>query len=232
MKLRFFTLMGIGLLFSGLSIGAPLLTGLTTFSANATGASSGGQLWNTVGGDGFYNLYVTQPNTSLAGPFLNSGNAASTSISVDLSAPGAYTFYILGEPGTSISHFGLNLFFDGIGATPGITVYRPINGGGSIDTTTAATRSLNGGSTPGAGSLTYTSGDTVVTLTDYSWFTNASTGLPTVDRIQAYASTPNASADFRGLFVLEVVSTAIPEPGTWALLLVGLAGLGFAKNRF
>jgi hypothetical protein len=46
-----------------------------------------------------------------------------------------------------------------------------------------------------------------------------------------FSDTPGGNSDFRGLFVLDVTYD-IPEPGTWALLLVGLVGLGFAKNRF
>jgi hypothetical protein len=208
----------------------PVLTGLINYSTNWTGGVSGGEFWNTGGGDIFYNLYVTAPNSSLGGTLLNSGNAAATNISFDLSTPGTYTFYILGEYGGTAPRYGLNLFFND-SSTPGITAIRSVNGRRTVSSTGANSVSLTGGITPGANTLAYSDDRYTVTLTDYGWYNSASAGLPAADRTSRYSSAASSITDYRGSFVLDVTTHA-PEPGTWALLLMGLVGLGFAKNRF
>jgi hypothetical protein len=135
-----------------------------------------------------------------------------------------------GEAGGVRPHFGLNLFFDNVPTAPGITVFAPINGG-AIATTGANTVTLAGASTPGANSLSYSSGGTTVTLTDYAWFAPTATGLPVGNRISMFSDTPGGNRDFRGFFVVDVTYD-IPEPETWTFLLLGLLGLGFARKRF
>lgn len=70
-----------------------------------------------MGGDPFFNLYVSLGGVSPFFPLANSGNGAGTSISIPL-VPGLNTFGIRGEPGSVQPFFSLNLFFDGNNATP------------------------------------------------------------------------------------------------------------------
>ena len=81
-----------------------VLTGLTEFSTDASGNFSGGQLWNTVNGDGANNLYIADGGP--AGTFHNSGDGASTAPSMNLQI-GTNAFAIFGEPGLAISSYGL-----------------------------------------------------------------------------------------------------------------------------
>ena len=89
-------------LLAALGVGqAATLTGIVAFNTASTGAS-GGQGWNTLGNppgssELLWNLYLTQQGSGLNGAFINTGGAAATSINIDLSVPGTYTFYYLAE---------------------------------------------------------------------------------------------------------------------------------------
>ena len=134
-----------------------VLTGLTEFSTDASGNFSGGQLWNTVNGDGANNLYIADGGP--AGAFLNSGDGASTAPSINLQI-GTNAFAIFGEPGLAISSYGLNLFFDGSNAA-GISVFAPVRSGPAIPAFSANSGTSTGGNLPhlnrvsGAGTLSF-----------------------------------------------------------------------------
>jgi hypothetical protein len=191
------------------------LTGAVHFSAGAAGEYTGGQLWNTVGGDGLYNLYLIE-----SGSPVNSGNGASTSPNFALVAGNTYVFEIRGEPGANFANFGLNLMFDGLTA-PSISVFRQVNGGGSIAANSNAnTGALTGATVAGSGVLSFVSGADTITLTDYSWFVSPTAAS---DAVNAFNNTPSGANDFIGSFTLEVTTeTAIPEPATLVLLAAGL----------
>lgn len=114
----------LGALVSILALAAPArattLTGLIEFSTGVTGAVSGtngggpnnSQVWNTLGGDSPFNLYVA-PGAFPGGAFVNSGNGPTTSIGIAL-VPGANVFTLWGTtlPGGfgEEAFFSLNLF--------------------------------------------------------------------------------------------------------------------------
>ncbi|MFT3685776.1 MAG: hypothetical protein QM783_12775 [Phycisphaerales bacterium] len=74
---------------------AQTLTDLVLYRTTPTGASIG-EGWNTRSTDAIYNLYLRD-----AGGFINTGNSATTNISIDLSTPGVYTFEYFGDTGAA-----------------------------------------------------------------------------------------------------------------------------------
>jgi hypothetical protein len=218
---------------------AGFLTGAVQFSTDSNGTFSGGQVWNTFADIGVFNLYVTQANSGINGAFLNSGNTnPATRIHVELSAPGTYTFYMFGQPGFSVSHFGLNLFFNSDDVNPGISVFAPLttttvaNPPFSANSSSSTPRLQDSLSLPfvsAAGTLVFSDGATNVRLTDYGWSDPA---VKILNRVQAFNNTPDGVNDFVGHFTLEV--TAVPEPGSLTLFCIGavsLASYGWRRRR-
>jgi hypothetical protein len=83
---------------------------------------------------------------------------------------------------------------------------------------------LNMNVAPGANSLSFQQGNTLVTLAQYSW---ADPSCYNVDRISAPFGSYGAIGqdgvpDWVGLVTLNV--TAVPEPGSCALLILALCG--------
>ncbi len=223
-------------LMTAASVTAATLTGLTEFKTDATGAwPIGNPAYNTFGADGTWNLYVTSANSGQNGSFLNSGNAAAAGINVDISVPGTYTFYIFGQ-GASTGTYGLNLFFNGVlpQAAPQISVFGAVNGTAFSANGASATlpRSYNGGTFPGANTLTFIDGISTVQLTHYAWYNSTSTGIPTADRVQPFDGTPGSGLDSRGYFTLEVTGpSSIPEPATVGVFALGLTALAIIRHR-
>jgi hypothetical protein len=215
-----------------------VLSGLIGFSADSTGAASEGNFWNTLGPPDDtidrFNLYVTQPNTGIVGPFLNSGNGSGTSISVPLS-PGNFQFFIFGTEVRALpfSFAGLNLFFNGNNAMPGISVFAPVDESPSPPVPAFAannsplTADLTSLTTPGAGTLAFTAGGLLVRLTGYRF------SVPTVedlDRISPYIDAPDGFADLVGSFTVQV--TVVPEPSSIICFGLGMVSLvGYAGWR-
>ena len=187
---------------------SPALSGLVNFGATASGAYAGVDIWNTLGGDSNFNLYVAA--NSQTGAFLNSGDSSAASINTPL-LPGNYTFALFGEPGPELSNFGLNLFFNGNNSAPGISVFAAQDVEPSPPfpafTANSSTSALTLAGTPvaGAGTLVYTDGTTTVTLTDYSWSRPAVFSL---NRVQGFNNTSGGGNDFVGALSLNVTANA------------------------
>jgi PEP-CTERM motif-containing protein len=205
---------------------ATTISGLIEFSTDSNGNTSG-QGWNTVGGDGVFNLYVASGPISASPTFLNSGNSSSTSISIPLPA-GTHTFSIYADSEPTLSHYGLNLFFNGNNSTPGISVFAALR-----TSSTQPSFAANGGLTrteafgfvPGANTLTFADGPITVTLTDYFFSSPSQLGF---DVVSPFNNIPDGFNDFGGQFTV----TVTPEPGTLLLLGSGLAVLGALRKRY
>ncbi len=207
------------------------LTGAILFSADSSGAASGFESWNTLGGDGIYNLYVT--TGELGDPFINSGNSALTSISIPLS-PGTHTFSIFGERATqgAISHYGLNLFFNG-SASPDLSVFAPRTTSSTppyaafTANSSANTFKLDTSPVPAAGTLSYVFSGQIITLTGFFWA--APETVFGMDRVSPANNAPSGIGDYVGQFTVSV--TAVPEPTVAALLAAGLFLLAGRKRK-
>jgi hypothetical protein len=190
------------------------LTGAMNFSANASGAASGGQSWNTLGGDHLFNLWLAS-DAQFTLP-VNGPADAQAGINLPLQAGQTYTFYMCGQPGDSTGFNGLNLFFGG-NAAPGISVFGPTNS--SLFTADASTTSnLQGAPALGSGRRFYSSGGVTVALIEYTWH---SPGQTSPDVCQNYAFAPGGGPDFFGSFTLQTavaanlaVTPSTATPGT------------------
>ncbi|MEZ6050810.1 MAG: hypothetical protein R3C02_05370 [Planctomycetaceae bacterium] len=194
------------------------LTGASLFNTNATGDWGNIDIWNTVGSDPHWNVYFTAPNSGSSGAFVNTGNGASTSLNLTL-APGTYVLSFIGQSATARDYYGMNLFFEG-SSVPAISVFGAANTATSPPypafqaNSSTYTYGLTG-IVAGAGTLSFQSGTTRATLTDYRW---SMPNVSLLDRVQPFANTPNGVNDNVGFFTLDV--TSVPEPA--AILLTGM----------
>jgi hypothetical protein len=206
------------------------LTGAVQFSTNSSGTASGGQVWNTLSGDGYWDLWLAQ-NPDATSP-VNGPSDAQAGITIPLVEGNSYKFYIFGQPGCCVplSFNGLNLFFDGNNSTPGISAFGTTNGSGFLpDGNTTLT--LQGTSVAGSGSTSYSSGGVVVVLNGYDWHAPAT---PPGDVSQAKVFSPGGGPDYFGSFTLQVfpaatltISPASGPPGTK----LTIKGSGFAPTE-
>ena len=215
----------------GPSTGAYVLTGITEFSSDSTGDVSPANVWNTQGGDGYYDIYITAANSGLNGSFLNSGDGPQLSPSISLTA-GTYQFFLFADPGVPLPFSAINLFFNGSGA-PAISAFAPLATSATAPSfsanSSANTLGLNGSTiVAGAGSLSTTSGDLTAILTGYSW---SEPSVYDLDRVGRFSTGANGSDDYVGSITLTITSS-VPEPSSLALCgIAGVVGLAFAQAR-
>jgi hypothetical protein len=202
---------------------------------------------NTYGGDTYSsNIYLVNglPPISLGGSFLNSGNLTTvpTRIMIDLSTPGIYSFTGFADTsGGDVSvfdHWGLNLFFGGDDVHPGISVFGQPNLIGpdnhpafapNLNAVTATLDPPTMGNTPGAGSLSFSDGSTIITLSDYRLSGASVFG---VDRVSQFDLGANGVSDAIVEFTLSVTSVPVPEPSSLISAALGLAALaGYVVGR-
>ena len=198
---------------------ATTLTGAGIIGTDASGNTTG-NFWNTLGGDGFYNLYLEN------GGFLNNGDGDGARININL-APGSYTFNVFGDSGGG-NRFGLNLFFNGDDTTPRISVFGPVDST-SFAPNAGVTRQLNGSGIAGANTDTFVDGANTVTLVGYTLNSPVATDL-----IGPLNNAPNGIAEFTGSFSLRVTGpdpAEAPEPASMMLLGSGLALLLAGSRR-
>src|ERR1039457_386860 len=206
------------------------LTGAIQFSTNSSGAASGGLLWNTLGGDSYYDLWLAQnPDATLP---VNGPSDNLASINIPLEAGNSYKFYIFGQPGPGIitGFNGLNLFFDGNNSVPGISAFGMTKGSGFLPNS-GSTLTLQGTAVSGAATTSYSSAGVIVVLSGYDWNTPAT---PPGDVCQSFVFSPGDVADFFGSFTLQVwpaaalsLSQASGSPGTK----LTMVGSGFAPTE-
>ncbi|WP_174998923.1 PEP-CTERM sorting domain-containing protein [Rugamonas aquatica] len=209
------------------------LTGASVYDINSAGVYVGNG-WDTSGSDAAANLYLlTTPND--ASSFINGGNGPATSLNQNLSTPGTYTFYFRADGGGfnwPTSSAGLNLFFNGSNNTPGVSAYVPFN---AVHPTVAAygnnSLGINGGDVQAANSLSFSVGNTTLTLSNFTLFDYANPAVPNAvpDLVGFYDNTPNHLADYSGSFTVNV--SAVPEPGQWAMMVGGIGLLAATRRR-
>jgi MYXO-CTERM domain-containing protein len=239
-------LVGIGLLFAGQSQASLMLTDSAVFSSNSEGENWNGWIWNTQGlpedSANRWNLYYSSSSDPQNPVFLNSGNDAGTSLSIDMTL-GTHSFLIFGESlGLELDplqHFVLSLYFNDNQAAPDISgLY-----GTTCPSVCAASHwngldlfgnSGLGGNTNAqeAGTLMFIGGDRVVQLTKFNWAVNED-----VDQVWAHwdNSAPfdsgSGTPDFVGeveLTVQALNSVAVSEPPTLGLFATALIVAGLA----
>jgi hypothetical protein len=186
------------------------LTGAMWFATTPTGATSVEQAYadgaaNTLGGDQWYDLWLAL-NPDATSP-VNGPSDAQASISIPLQAGNIYKYYIFGSgPCCNLSFSGLNLFFDGNGSIPSISVFGALGRTNFVPDSSSAL-SLQGNPAPGSGRSFSGSAGVIVVLTGYD-FNNAAT--PPGDVCQAFAFSPAAGdvPSAFGSFTLQVFPAA------------------------
>lgn len=220
---KWFVLMACALAAIASSLNADvILTGASVFSTDASGSFTPPNVWNTVPGDKWYNIYFTAANSGIGGAFLNTGDDGNTNLSIDLSA-GTDQFYLFADPGLGSHYEAINLFFSGNTGQPTLSAFAPLETSLTqplfTANTSASTLALNGSTSVAAsGQLSAVIGNHQVTMTDYSWSVPSVYGL---DRVSEFDSIPDGINDFVGTLTLKV--TAVPEPAGPALLALGTA---------
>ena len=193
----------------------PTLTGMVEFSTNYAGSAFLDQVWNTLGGDGVWNIYVI-PGPA-GGAFVNSGDGAAMPISIPL-APGTHAFTVHADySNITATYLGLNLFFAGDAISPRISVFG-LDGFIGGTPTGGSTYTLAGAPTPGANSVSFTADGYRVTLSEFLYRGDVS-GL---DRVSPNNDSANARNDNLVTFTLTVEFVgAVPT-----LSAAGIAALG------
>ena len=209
----------------------PVLRNVSLWNSSSTGQAGGGY-WNTLNDGIPYNVYLsTQPSASYtAASVVNPSATISENLGV-----GTHTFYFYATSSPS-EYLGLNLFFTSgaAGASPDISAVTNLTGPFAASSA-ACTLAPNITCTPGAGTLSFTTGVYQVTLTDFVLISNSAGQGGFVNRVSAYGTSADSQWDNYGKITLRVVDTtvsAVPEPSTWVLLATGgLAIAGVAARR-
>ena len=210
----------------------PVLTGIGIFGCNSSGTPDNTGEWNTVPADRFVDVFLST-GSSLSGSFINGPTDSGAAISLSL-LPGQYTYRLFGGSGYQDSYHAISLCFNG-SATPGISAFAATQYSSNSPPPAFQangnpnTYDLNMNVAPGANSLSFQQGNTLVTLTQYSW---ADPSCYNVDRISApfgsYGSIgQDGVPDWVGEVTLNV--TTVPEPGCCTLLLLALSSLTVRK---
>ena len=211
----------------------PVLTGIGVFGCTSSGAYDWSGEWNTVPNDQWVDVFLATGST-LNGPFINGPTDAGASISIPM-LPGQYTYRMFGGSADPDAYHAISLCFNG-SSTPAISAFAPTQ----VSSISVPNFQANGNANafdlnmnvqPGANSLSFQQGNTLITLTQYSW---ADPTTYNVDRVYApfgdYGSIgQDGVADWVGLVTLDV--TLVPEPGSCTLFLLALSGFLFLARR-
>jgi hypothetical protein len=179
----------------------------TLISAAVTGCCAG-TVWDTTA-NSYYTLFISPNQGFQQGTVLNSNDEP---ISYD-TLTGPNDFLTAGDgwvPGTTVNSdplYNLTLTFAGGGTLTG-----------SYDW-------ILNQFTPTSGPLAV--GNETLALTQFSWVRNQ--GNP----VSQFINTPGGDPfDYAGSFGVSSRTTpGVPEPSTWAMLLIGFGGIGFSMRR-
>lgn len=187
------------------------LTGIKVFSTDASGKDTGigSQMWSSVSGGGPPKVWLIRGDVN--DPFVNGPTNTSSGFEIPLTN-GQLTFTIYAAPGAEMPYFGMNLFFNGEGLTPRISVFAPPRRTAGSDAPTffangSLTQSLNATAplVAGAKSLVYVDGSVTVRLSSYYFALPAAFNR---DRVARQTVGADGTADFIGQFTLEVTGAA------------------------
>jgi hypothetical protein len=187
------------------------LTDVLTFGADASGSLLfQPDVWDTEPGDNYNNWLQSVP----AGTFLNGPSNAAVQPNITLT-PGTNSFRVYGSPGVDNANFGINLFFNGA-QTPSISAFGPMLtsadqvhsfAADSASPTPTPVPVYNSG-IPGAGTLTFTNGNQVITLTDFYW---ATPSVYNVDLVGGRTLGSDGVMDYVGGFTLVLTTNTPPD---------------------
>ena len=204
------------------------LTGAVVFSTSPGGSVIDESYWNTLGGDHSFDLWLAlDPSATIP---VNGPTDELSAINIPLEPARTYKYYTFGQADVSTSFTGINLFFNGDNATPGISAFGPLNGSTFLPDS-SSTYSLQINPTAGSGNTFYNSGQVIVLLTGFDW--NSPKTYPG-NVCQPYTFTPGDNPVFFGSFSLEVFSAAkftIGSANVQPLTHISLSGIGFAPTE-
>jgi hypothetical protein len=206
------------------------LTGAMLFATTPSGANANQAEWNALGNDSYWDLWLAL-NPDATSP-VNGPSDAQAGVSIPLQVGHSYKYYTFAQVGTENGYAftGLNLFFDGNSAAPGISVFGALNST-IFSPNSATTLTLQGASAAGSGASFYTSGGAITVLAGYDWNAPAN---PPGNVCQSFVFAPGDISDYFGSFTLQVwsaatlsLSQASGSPETKIIL----TGSGFAPTE-
>lgn len=173
----------------------------TLVKAEVRGVTGAGAIYDTDPGTGFWTLFLMQPGL---GNFLNPNDQALNASVTE----GSNRFLLAGDGwmlGTTFDSdvdYRLNLTFSDGAVLSGL--YTP------------TTNTFLGGTPTTVGGTTYS-------LTEFSFRRYLG------DAVSPYVATPgNDGNDYSGNFTFSATTAPVPEPTTWALMLVGFGAVGYS----
>lgn len=187
----------------------PAWAGPIITSASLNGPT--GTVWNTTV-DSYYTLFVSRPVTMMFNPNDNFAGAPVTN-----PVAGSYDFQIMGDgfPTARRSNTPSDPFY---------TLTLTLTEGASTGTLSGFFTEATGDFTPTSPALLFSSGR--YALTDFTWTRSLSNLVGAYSATDSTPIGPGSRADYQGAFTLN--SSAVPEPATWALMILGFAGIGGA----
>lgn len=180
----------------------------TLISAAVTGPT--GTVWNTTPNDGYYGLFL-QINNGPGSPVINPNDTA-----INVPVTNSQGFIINGEGFPTSSNDPAT---PAPNSDPFYNLTLNFSNGATITGTYTPTGNVFSGGTSAV------LDGAVYTLSDFSW------NRDRADTVQAFSATPGGDPnDYHGNFQLTQTS-ALPEPGTWAMMLIGFGAIGFSMRR-
>jgi hypothetical protein len=207
------------------------LTDITIFSADAAGNWVPPDIWETRYQENF-DIWIQ--SGAPGGPFLNGPTSANAQPNISLPL-GVSTFTLLGDPGADSSLFGINLFFNG-SVTPSISAYGPMlsapgphNFVADGAPYTAAADPIEANPFPSAGTLSFVSGNELISLTDFYW---ATPSVYNLDLVGGFSTGADGINDYVGGITFSITSVPEPQLSLWAIgLLAGVMAVHHKARR-
>ena len=209
------------------------LRNATVYEVDSAGNFDGFMYWDTIYGNGAYDVFAIEGTDAAGGAILN-GGGSTRSFASDL-ATGTHHFTFLMEPISLTPNGGINLYFND-SLTPNISAYVAPD---SASTTPIPTDGLTynpfgGGDNTLHGALSFTTNNLDIKLTGLS--IKSPNVAPVLDRVSPFSAVPGGVPDLVVQVTFTVTDASIdviqsnPEPGSLALL-AGLAVSGVVCAR-